>query len=155
MYGCEKNWCFWTVVLKKTFESPLDCKEIQAIHPKENQSWIFIGRAVDEAKAPILWLPDLNRWLIGKDPDAGKDWRQEKTGMTEDQMVDGITASMDMSMRKLGSWWCIWKPDVQQSKGSQRVWHNWATELNWCIDYVMVFALSHSIFSYFLTVYST
>ena len=71
----------------KTFESPLDFKEIQPVNPKENQSWIFIGRADAEAETPILWLPDTKNWLIGKDPDAGKDWRQEETGMTEDKMV--------------------------------------------------------------------
>ena len=70
-----KNWCFWTVVLEKTLESPLDCKEIQPVHPKGNQSWIFIGRTDAEAESPILWLPDVKTWLIGKDPDAGKDWR--------------------------------------------------------------------------------
>ena len=82
-----KNWCFWTVVLEKTLESPLDCKEIQPVHPKGNQSWIFIGRTDAEAEAPILWPPDSKNWLIGKDPDAGKDWRQEKKGTIEDDMV--------------------------------------------------------------------
>ena len=81
-----KNWCFWTVVLEKTLESPWDCKEIQPIHPKGDQSWIFIGRTDAEAETPILWPPEEN-WLIGKDPDAGKDWRQEEKGMTEDEMV--------------------------------------------------------------------
>ena len=82
-----KNWCFWTVVLQKTLESPLDCKEIQIVHPKGNQSWIFIGRTDAEAEAPILWPPDVKNWLIGKDADAGKDWRQEEKGMTEDEIV--------------------------------------------------------------------
>ena len=84
----EKNWCFWTVVLEKTLESPLDCKEIQPVHPKGNQSWVFIGRTDVEAETPILWPPDADRkgWLIWEDPEAGKDWRQEK-GMTEDEMV--------------------------------------------------------------------
>ena len=80
-----KNWCFWTVVLEKTLESPLDCKEFQPVHPKGNQAWIFTGRI--DAEAPILWPPDGKNWLIGKDPDAGKDWRQEEKGMTEDEMV--------------------------------------------------------------------
>ena len=79
-----KNWCFWTVVLEKTLESPLDYKEIQPVHPKGNQSWIFIRKT--DAEAPILWPPDAKNWLIGKDPDAGKDWRQEK-GITEDKMI--------------------------------------------------------------------
>ena len=82
-----KNWCFWTVVLEKTLESPLDNKEIQPIHPKGNQSWIFIGRTDTEAETPILLPPDVKNWLIWKDPDAEKDWRQEKKGTTEDEMV--------------------------------------------------------------------
>ena len=82
-----KNWCFWTVVLEKTLESPLDSKEIQLVHPKRNQSWIFIGRTDAEAETPILWPPDAKSWLIGKDPDAGQDWRQEEKGTTEDEMV--------------------------------------------------------------------
>ena len=82
-----KNWCFWTVVLEKTLESPLDCKEIQPDHPKGNQSWIFIGRIDAEADTPVLWVPDVKSWLIGKDTDAGKDWRQEDKGTTEDEMV--------------------------------------------------------------------
>ena len=80
-----KNWCFWTVVLEKTLECPLDGKEIQPVHPKGNQSWIFTGR--NEAEAPVLWPPDVKKWLLGKDPDVGKDWRQEEKGMKEDEMV--------------------------------------------------------------------
>ena len=82
-----KNWCFWTVMLEKTLVSPLDCKKIQPVHPKGNQSWIFIGRTDAEAETPILWPPDVKNWLIGKDLDAGKDWRQEEKGTTEDEMV--------------------------------------------------------------------
>ena len=82
-----KNWCFWAVVLEKTLESPLDCKEIQPVHPKENQSWIFTGRTDVEAETPILWPPDEKNWLIWKDPNAGKDWRREEKGLTEDEMV--------------------------------------------------------------------
>ena len=94
-----KNWCIWTVVLKMILESPLDCKEIQPVHPKGDQSWIFIGKTDADAETPILWQPDWKNWLIGKDPekkkkkkkgtdlDAGKDWRQEEKGMTEDEMV--------------------------------------------------------------------
>ena len=81
-----KNWCFWSVVLK-TFESPMDCKEIQPVHPKGNQFWIFIGRTDNEAETPILWPPDAKSWLIWKDPDAGKDWGPEEKGMTEDEMI--------------------------------------------------------------------
>ena len=83
-----KNWCFWTVMLEKTVESPLDCKEIQPVHPKGNQSWIFIERTDVEAETPILWPPDEKNWLIWKEPDAGKDWRQEEKGTTEDEMVE-------------------------------------------------------------------
>ena len=82
-----KNWCFWTVVLEKTLESPWDCKEIQPVHLKGNQFWIFIGRIDAEAETPILWPLDLKNWLMWKDPDAGKDWRQEEKGMTKDEMV--------------------------------------------------------------------
>ena len=82
-----KNWWFWTVVLEKTLENPLDCKEIKPVNAKGNQSWMFIGRTGSEAKALVLWPPDAKSWLIRKDPDAGKDWRQEEKGMTEDEMV--------------------------------------------------------------------
>ena len=97
----SKNWCFGTVVLEKTLESPLDCKEIQPVHPKGNQFWLFIGRTNAEAEVPILWSPDAKSWLIRKDPDAGKDWRQEEKGTTEDRWLDGITDSMDMSLSKV------------------------------------------------------
>ena len=83
----SKNWCFWTVVLEKTLESPLDCKEIQPVHPKGDQSWVLIWRTDVEAETPILWPPDAKSWLIWKDPDAGKDWGQEKKGTAEDEMV--------------------------------------------------------------------
>ena len=82
-----KNWCFWTVVLEKTLESPLDCKEMQPVHPKGDQSWVFIGRTDAEAETPVLWSPHVKSWLIGKDPDAGRDWGQEEKGMTEDEMA--------------------------------------------------------------------
>ena len=98
----QKNWCFWTVVLEKTLESPLDCKEIQPVHPKGNQSWVFIGRTDVEAETLIFWPPDAKSWLIGKDPDAGKDWRQEEKGMAEMKWLDGITDSVDM---RVGTLW--------------------------------------------------
>ena len=82
-----KNWCFWTVVLEKTLESPLDCKALQPVHPKTHQSWIFIGRTHAEAETPILWPPDVKNWLIWKDPDSGKDWWQEEKRVTEDEVV--------------------------------------------------------------------
>ena len=106
MYGCESWTINKTVVLQKTLECPLNCKEIQPVHPKGNQSWIFIGRTDAEAEAPLHWPPDEKNWLTAKDPDGGNDWRQEK-GMTEDgwqkgmRRLDGITDSMDMSLSKL------------------------------------------------------
>ena len=122
-----KNWCFWTVVLEMTLESPLDCKEIQPVHPKGDQSWILIGRTKAEAEAPILWPPDVKSWLIGKDPEAGKDWRREEE-----------TTGQNGWMASLTQWIWVWaksgrqrrtgKPGVLQSMGSQRVRHNWVTE---------------------------
>ena len=125
--GAPKNWCFWTVVSEKILESPLDYKEIQPVHLKGNQSWIFIGRIDTDAEAPILWLRDAKSWLIGKDPDAGKGLKWEQKGMTEDEMVDGITDSMDMSLSKL--WELVMDREVWNAE-VQRVGHDSATELN-------------------------
>ena len=125
-----KNCCFWTVVLEKTLESPLDCKEIQPVYPKGNQSWIFIGMTDAEAETPILWPSDAKNWFIGKDLDAGKDRRQEEKGT--DRGWDGRMVSLSwwtgvwVSSR---SWWWTGKPGMLQSMGSQRVRHDWATEL--------------------------
>ena len=93
-----KNWCFWTVVLEKTLESPLDCKEIQLVRPKGDQSWEFIGRTDVEAETPILWPPDVKSWLIWKDPDTGKDRGQEERGQQRMKRLDGVTNSMDMGL---------------------------------------------------------
>ena len=124
-----RNWCFWTVALEKTLESPLDCKEIQPVHPKWNQSWILIGRT--DAEAPILWLPAAKNLLIWKDPDAGKVWRQEEKGMTEDKRV-GWHHPFDGHEFEQA-------PGVGDGQGSlaccspwvHRVGHDWVTELNW------------------------
>ena len=126
----QKNWCFWTVVLEKTLESPLDCKEIQPIHPKGDQSWVFIGRTDAEAETPILWSPNAKNWLIWKDPDAGKDWRQEEKGTTRGW--DGWMASPTQwtwVWVNSGSWWWTGRPGVLQNMGSQRVGHKWVTEV--------------------------
>ena len=129
-----KNWCFWTVVLEKTLESPLGCKEIQPVHPKGDQSWVFIARTDVEAETPILWLPDAKSWLIWQDLDAGKDWGQEEKGMTEDEMVgwhhqlDGLgfgwilgVGDRQGGLACCGSWGC------RESEMTE--WLNW-TELN-------------------------
>ena len=99
--GALKNWCFWNVVLEKTLESPLYCKEIQPVHTKGDQSWVFNGRIDAEAETPILWPPDAKNWLICKDPDVGKDWRQKERRTTEDERLDGIPDPVDMSLSKL------------------------------------------------------
>ena len=125
-----ENCFFWTVVLEKTLESPFDCKEIKPVNPKGNQSWIFIART--DAEAPIFWPPDVKIWLTGKDPDAGKDWRQEEKGMTEDEVVrwhhrlDGHEFEWTLGVGGgQGSLVCC------HPWGSQRVRYSWATELIW------------------------
>ena len=127
-----KNWCFCTVVLEKTLESPMDCKEIQPVHPKGDQSWVFNGRTDAEAETPILWAPDVKNWLTGKDPDAGKDWRWEEKGTTEDEMVGwpSPTQWTWVSVNSGSRWW-TGRPGVLQFMGSQKVRHDWVTEMNW------------------------
>ena len=127
-----KNWCFWTLVLEKILESPLECKEIQPVHPKGNQSWLFIGRTDAEAETPILWPTDAKNWLIGKDPDVRKDWMWEEKGRTEDEMVGWHHWLNGHEFEQ-----ALGVGDEQESLmccrpwGSQRVRHDWATELNW------------------------
>ena len=119
-------------MLEKTLESPLDCKEIQPVHPKGGQSWVFIGRTDAEAETPVLWPPHVKSWLIWKDPDAGKYWGQEEKGRTRGW--DGWMASPTQwtwVWVNSGNWWWTRRPAVLQSMGSQRVTHDWVTELNW------------------------
>ena len=125
-----KNWCFWTALLEKTLESPLDCKEIQPVHPKGNQSWMFIGRTDIEAETPILWPPDAKNWLIWKDPGAGKDWRREEKGTTEGEVVgwhhwrNAVSLSKCWDMKDAKDR----EAGVLQSLGSQRIRCGLATE---------------------------
>ena len=123
------NWCFWNVVLAKTLASSLDCKESQPVHPKGNQSWIFIGRTDAEAETPILRLSDEKNWLTWRDPGAGKDWWWEEKQTTEDEMAS--PTQWTWVWVHSGSWWWIGRPGELQSMGLQRVVHAWATELNW------------------------
>ena len=127
-----KNWCFWTVVLEKTLESPLDCKEIQPVHSKGDQSWVFFGRNDAKAQTPVFWPPHAKRWLTGKDSDAGRDWGQEEKRTTEDEVVGwSILTQWTWVWVNSGSWWWTGRPGMLWFMGSQRVRHNWVTELNW------------------------
>ena len=132
-----KNWCFWTVVLDKTLERPLDCKEIQPVHSKGDQSWVFIGRTDVEAETPVLWPPNAKSWLIGKDPDAGKDLRAEGEG--DDRGWDGWMASLTQCTWvwvNSDSWWWTRRPGMLRFMGSQRVRHDWVTGLNWLRQHI-------------------
>ena len=137
-----KNWCFWTLVLEKTLESPLDCKEIQPVHPKGYQSWDFFGRSYAKAETPVVWLPHAKSWLIGKDSDAGRDWGQEEKRTTEDEMagwhhrLDGLESE--------------WTPGVGDGQGGLVCWDSWdckesdTTEwLNWTDWTELLFNFRH------------
>ena len=126
-----KNWCFLTVVLQKTLESPLDSKEIKPLNPKGNHSWIFIRRTDAEAEAPIFWPSDTENWLIRKDPAAGKDWSLEEKETAEDEMVHGSPTRWSWFWTSSRSWWWSRKFVMLQSLGWQRVKHDWVTELLW------------------------
>ena len=142
MYGCES----WTIkkaegqridafklsCWRRLLKSPLDCKEIQPVHPKENESWMFTARTNAEAEAPILWPLDAKNWLIWKDPDAGKDWRREEKGTTEDEMVGSHWTWTQWTWVWVSSrsWWWAGKPGVLQSMWLQKLGHDWATEFN-------------------------
>ena len=123
-------WCFQSVVLEKTLENPMACKEIKPVSPKGNQTWIFLGRTDAEAEAPILWPPDVKNWLIGIDADARKDWRQENKGMTGNEMVEWHHWLNGFEFEQVPGVGEGQQSLVLQSMGSQRVWHDWATELN-------------------------
>ena len=127
-----KNWCFWTAVLEKTLESPLDCKEIQPVHPKGDQSWVFIGRTDAEGETPVFWPPDAKSWLVGKHPDAGNGWGQEEKGTTEDEMI-GRHHRLDG--RGFG-----WTPGVGDGQGGLACCGSWGRkesdtteQLNWTV----------------------
>ena len=146
-----KNWCFWTVVLEKTLESPLDSKEIQPVHSKGDQPWVFIGGTDVEAETPILWAPDAKSWLIGKDPDAVRDWGQEEKGTTEDEMAGWH--------HRLNGLEFGWTPGVGVGQGSLVCCSSWGhkesdtteqlnwTELNWCLLWRILLVAAPIIYS--------
>ena len=131
--GVQKNRRFWTVVLEKTLESPLDCKEILPVHSKGNKSWMLIGRTNSEAETAILWPPDAKSWLIGKDSDAGRCWRLEEKGSDHREWGGWMASRTQWTWIwvRSWSWWWTGRPGVLQSMGSQRVGNDWATEMNW------------------------
>ena len=123
-----KSWCFWTVVLEKTLDSPLTCKEIKAVHPQGDQSWVFMGRMNAEAETPILWPPNAKSWLIWKDSNAED---RRRRGWQKMRWLDASPTQWPWVCVDSRSWWWTGKPGMLWFMGSQRVGHNWATELNW------------------------
>ena len=147
-----KNWCFWTVVLEKTPESPSDCKVIQPVHSKGDSPWVFFGRTEAKAETPVLWSLHAKSWLTGKISDAGRDWGQEEKGMTEDEMAGWHQRLGAWVWVNSGSWWWTERPRVLRFMGSQRVGHDWATELtdHNLYSYTYLFICWFSVFACYL-----